>query len=907
MLRCDRRWHDAANGPLDWREARLLSFSAKKRDQGTPPTGGIPDDGDEEYTPVNEDDENDANEARGTQRRLENDAERSAAAYQEYERRRMKDILHPVSEEEATVPNVLDVLTNANRVQTQLEMLLMTLESTQEKARQKHSEGISLDPTSNIDAIDSTRRVIDAIAKQNKSRVFALERFHAVEWERGDMPPSEFLRRYREYIEDLATIDEADTSLTDEKRKMKKEARESAYEETQKAVEHSLQTQPKGIAPNDVRRARSSVTDDMLWKLYDKDEKRRIIQSISQAASLDELKYAMSDDLEAVDEWMKNEDISKKVLTMQRTVIEADETSQHAFQTQTGGIMAPGDDPVTAISTLIAKCNGALGIEWLTLYEWKAAFDEVIASIKEVRKRKSIGRITRAALGIGRVAAFLPGTGGQDLINVLEEQQQKKNDEIKDDFKKELGDPRKDYGFKDMFGDGKGSPGLLKTCLSLHDTNRSRAIIEFAASKGMLFDIDSESWETYILPGGIRFQDAMPSEWNGTQMSTYFENQQFANRQGAEAATKAGETLVKGRNSFDGYTDPFEGAVNGMSLWFAKGIANQALSKVKNGHMSAMLTLIVLKAWETNPLFRKYVPSEWLDRLAGDHKQMFIGMIKYDQGHLLAGARDAYKKGATVTSDLAHANANEHDPTKPQPRLGPLVVAIRNHLIEKDPSLASKDKDTEKELMETTAKVMASQTVKLKNGTYVSIYDPALAPYQITYGANEMRGANVQAMGDDHFIERSEITHGTVEVMKSVGAVGQDGFVHGEKARYYFSHIIDNYEELLMRAAEQKKKNSANALELETAAAQFKNFINPQLNEWVKEALGGVAGYKLTNIKHKEFEKDGRYLLLTLMENGLISPSIIEKLSRENNKGAKKLMEMYGNNQHDTANGRRAA
>jgi hypothetical protein len=79
---------------------------------------------------------------------------------------------------------------------------------------------------------------------------------------------------------------------------------------------------------------------------------------------------------------------------------------------------------------------------------------------------------------------------------------------------------------------------------------------------------------------------------------------------------------------------------------------------------------------------------------------------------------------------------------------------------------------------------------------------------------------------------------------------------------------------------------------MEGAAAQFKEFINPQLNEWVKEALAGNGGYKLTNIQHKQ--QDGRYLLLTMMQLGLITPSVVEKMTREgSSRGAIKLMDQY--------------
>lgn len=683
-------------------------------------------------------------------------------------------------------------------------------------------------------------------------------------------------------------------------RAAKRTARAQLVTDATAAVADARNKLPEAMPQNAVMHM-DGTNEKEIWSLYSKAEKEAITNKISEKAGLNAVKASFEEDVESIGETLTKHDLEKKIMQQQRSVFEEkmEDVDVKTPESDAEG----GNSPLQRgfeglqhgwanIQAAIGKANNLAGIEWMSLYEWYEAFNEVIESIKEVKKRKSRGRIARAALQIGRVAALIPGMGGSDLVNVLDEQQQAKNDEVKDAFKKELGNSRQDFGFKNLFGDGAGEPGLLRYYHQLGDTNRTRAILEFAAGKGLLYEIEGNSWDKYMLPGGIPFRSLMPSEWTDNQVDTWFGNLQFSNTQGITAQMKAGEDFVSGRATVAGYLEPFKGTVNSLSLWFAKGVANKALTKVKEGEMSALLTLTVLEAWENNELFRRYVPEEWLDRLSGDSKQLLVGMLKYDKKHLLEGARGNDKHKLNVTHDLEDAHEDGKDGKQ---RLGPLVAAVRKLIISKDrdldPSRYSGDerKKVQEKFRTIQAQVLACKVVTLPNGKKISVFMPELRPYHIQYEPNEMRDAAVDKIGDDFFIERSEIINSTAEVMQYVGAVRDQGFAEPTKARYFFSHIIDLYEELNAQAATDQA--------FARAAANFKAKIGPNLDQWAERSLkAGIGTEKLLTEFHSDQGLKGkpkRRLVLTLLEQGLISMSLITKLESQNVKGAKDLLVQY--------------
>ncbi len=889
MLRYKRRWHDAANGPLNG-EARLLCFTRVPTGVGsTPPPDDENENENAETTP-----EAPQSDAANTQR----EPAENVSTEQKLKRRQAEQVLlGAIAPGETETPKAAEVLGHAKGLRQRLMSYDADAQLIDQTLKKLEDEGVAVSPTDLVE-LDWDKKIVKTLAKRTEDFVFPLEELKLEEWERGDMPPSTFLELLKKYKDNLNTIDASDVRLTPEMHEERRKTLEYFYEEAEKAVRECRTHVPSGFAAERIHELKG-LNDDQIWALYNKRERDDIIGKVSKAAGTNVLKLAIARDIAAVEEVLDPQELKKGEKTLKERLLETQRDllekmpDKYAEAAAKAAATAGHDDEshdlqdiLGTIRSTVQRVNKTAGIEWMTVNELLAAFTEVYESIKEVKKRESAGRIARAALMIGRVASYVPGLGGDDLVNVLDELLDHKNNEIKDAYKKELGNPREDLGFTDLFIGGHNGISRMQYYMNLGDTNRTRAILEFAAGKALLYGIEDKDADTFVVPPGrYTLRQVLPPEWSDHQVAAYVQNLQFQNNQGQAAQIKAGEELVKGRDSLKGFLDPFKGSVNGMSLWFSKGIAEAALKKVKKGEMSASLTLIVLDAWEHNPLFRKYVPTEWLARFSGDSKQMLVGMLKYDQVHLINSAQGDY-----ITNDLSKMRAAENEPWWGPARLGPLVAAVRKYVLKKDPSL----KDDPKEFTSVVAQVLASQTVKREvDGklTYMTLYSPELMPYHIKYKPNEMRGANVEALGDDNFIERSEIINGTVEVMKAVGQVSQDGFRSPEKARYFFSHIIDNYQELLDYARDVRKKGrGAEALELEQAAEKFREKRNKELDLWIEDALSVGGAKKLLKIQHKN--QDGRYLVLTLLQKGLISLDKIKELAPSRN-GAQELLDQY--------------
>lgn len=861
MLRYERRWHDAANGPL-LGEARLLWLRRVSNPLPAPLNPEEPG-----ISPA------------------EKEARVQVLAEREYIRRQAMEILagdHNIEQVKAG-----DILAESRKVEQSLDAL--------DAMARKIETGVANNDSLKAE-MDANRAMLDTLRRRAHDHAFTLNELGVEQWEDGTMPPNEFLRRFEAHIRHLDTIDDADTTLNAEDRLARAEHRVSVVNDVREAVRRANAAQPASLPMERALRADPDATEETVWATYSLEEKKPIITAVSNAALLNGVKSRLKHEIDDTKATLEEEAIEKKLGELGKKMAESvtNERLKEVQKNASEGKGADGGDgggipnPFTALNAGWTKLNEAAGIEWLTAYEWYDAFKEVFESIAELRKQKSRLRVSKAASTIGRVASLIPGTGGKALTALLDQQQEQKNAEIKDGFVKELKNNRIDFGFTDLFG-GNGKAGELSYYAALGDTNRTQAILEFAAGKAMLYKIKGAKWQEYMLPGGIPFRKLVPAEWTDDQVGSYFSNLGFMNKQGQDGQIKAGEELVSGGAKFEDYTEPFEGAVSGLSLWFAKGIANKAMTKVKEGEMSATLTLIVLNEWANNPVFRENMDWDWWDRLAGDSKQMTIGMIKYDKGHFFKG-RD---KGET---SIARANDG-----KTKPRIGPLIAGVEQYLQDKDPTLKNDDPKTKARLRSLTAKLIACKTLKggvnekdLPNGVNASLFADELRPLHIQYDPNEIRDAAVDKLGDDNFIERSEIINTSAEVMKYVGTLRENGFAEPTKARYFFSHIIDAYDEL----AELAAAGGADQAEFRGALRNFYLKENPNLDEWIERALQQSGASALLTEMHADQGKKGkgqRKIVLTLMQKGLVSESVVRKLSEPpyNSQAARQLLKEF--------------
>ncbi len=919
MLPFHGRWRNASKRALE-REARLLMYA-------------IGPDDDEEEGDEGEVIGNVAGgraEGAGEQEQGEGRGEAHAgvseqvAAIAEFERRKFKRALQPQDGNEGV--SSFEILSEATETVTQMHDLQQKIAVTGEMIREVNEKDPEYLGESVSIQLNGYKTTVDTIRRHVESRREAMQELQLVQWEHGELPPGVFVANLERYVSKTQAMDAQGTSDDERKRtdliaqRMKTEgsaelsefdkaeqirsfdreiailtrriedlparthARRSLLENARREYENINRRKPSGLAYDLVKDRIASPEE--LWTYYDINEKKDIIRGMNRESGMDALLGETMETINRIRKPLDSANLAHKIIELQKnlkiTQMELlkkerlglpDETVTDSASTT---LQTRAADILRLPQRLVKGVNATLGIEWTNLGEIADGFTKLMESIAEGKKRRRLGRVAHNALLMGRIASIIPGMGGRDLVQVLAEQQEGEQNEVKDSFKKELGDSRNDFGFTDLFGnDGNG--GRLKEFANAGDMNRTRAVLEFAAGKGLLFDIEEQSANEYVFPGNYKIHDIVPKDWNTAQVDTYFDNLKYMNNEGKAAARKAGAQYVAGRSNADGYVEPFQGAVNSLSIWFARGIVDKAMEKVSDGEMSTRLTLAIVDAWENSALFRRYVPREWLDSICGVGKQMLIGMIKYEKDIL----RDAARNGET---DISKA---KDDKDGNESQLGKMVVAARQYLLKLDPSIApngDKKKKAKFDLM--LSKLLASQTVTLPNKKKATIYSEELAPLHIHYYPDQMRDVPVAELGDDFFIKRSEIIRGNLEVYRAVGAVNQSGFANPVKARYFFSHIISAYEELKDLA---KSGDPAQRVEMARAAEVLRSKARPNMDGWIEKALANSGAAMVLSEQHKD--QNGRYLVLTLLELGLISIEKIEQMAGGNNKYALQLLE----------------
>ena len=109
--------------------------------------------------------------------------------------------------------------------------------------------------------------------------------------------------------------------------------------------------------------------------------------------------------------------------------------------------------------------------------------------------------------------------------------------------------------------------------------------------------------------------------------------------------------------------------------------------------------------------------------------------------------------------------------------------------------------------------------------------------------------------------------------MQYIRNIGQDRFTSPPKARYFFSQIIDAYDELetLAKTPSPEQNQFKRSLNI-FRAKQRKN-----LDFWIERSLQKNGSKELLTEQHSD--QQGRRIFVTLLEYGLISMSVIQKLA----------------------------
>lgn len=483
----------------------------------------------------------------------------------------------------------------------------------------------------------------------------------------------------------------------------------------------------------------------------------------------------------------------------------------------------------------------AIGIKFYSAYEIFEAFSMVTKAYQESFKEHTHLKASGLAQSVGNVARFLPFAG--DIQQTLNLQLDKANDEVKDNFVNFLKNRR--VNFRGLFDPG----GELNR--NKHDPNRARAVLEYAASRGFLWDIEESDKRTKIV-AGIPLETILPSQWTQAQKDAYYDGLRSQNASGQQEEKKKGENLVASAETIPIIIEEIQREMRKRHFWSAFGMMEVAIKKGKVGHVNPWLaTTIFMEMRKGNAV--KYIPKSFFDQIGAlglGQPGFTMQYFKVDKNELAAW-RERRKSGVDASIDEAGV-------------LGNIIAQIEKEFADAP----------EENRAELVAQVLAGQLVKYQ-GKNVSLFESKYNKYRRSILYNPYAGAPNMQVDDDFFAEPSEVILYDGTNIMTILRISNEAFSQQGKAVNFMRNIIDRYD-ILVDAG------------MTEAAREFQTDMQIKLHQYLREGpindvRTEIAG-KIT-AKTKKFPEKGEPALSGMLNRGLIDIKVIQELIDQKHKG----------------------
>lgn len=499
---------------------------------------------------------------------------------------------------------------------------------------------------------------------------------------------------------------------------------------------------------------------------------------------------------------------------------------------------------------------GSIGIRFYSAYEIFEAFSMVTKAYQESFKEHTHLKASGLAQSGGNVARFLPFAG--DIQQTLNLQLDKANDEVKDNFVKFLENRR--VNFRGLFDPG----GELDR--NKHDPNRARAVLEYAASRGFLWDIEESDKRTKIV-AGIPLETILPSQWTQAQKDAYYDGLRNKNASGQMEEKKKGENLVASAENIPIIIREIQSEMRKRHFWSAFGMMEVAIKKGKVGHVNPWLATTIFMEMRKGDAV-KYIPKSFFDQIGGlglGQPGFTMQFFKVDKNEL-AVWRERRKSGVDAPIDETGV-------------LGNIIAQIEKEFADVP----------EEKRAELVAQVLAGQLIRYK-GKNISLFESKYNEYRHGILRNPYAGAPNMQVDDDFFAEPSEVILYDGTNIMTILRISNEAFSQQGKAVNFMRNIIDRYDAL---------ENAG----MTEAMNEFKNDMRIKLHQYLREGpindVRTTAAGKIT-VKTKKNIKDGEPALSGMLDRDLIQLKEVEKLIDENHKGKETfLWILKGSKYHD--------
>ncbi|OGJ58416.1 hypothetical protein A2635_02650 [Candidatus Peribacteria bacterium RIFCSPHIGHO2_01_FULL_51_9] len=491
----------------------------------------------------------------------------------------------------------------------------------------------------------------------------------------------------------------------------------------------------------------------------------------------------------------------------------------------------------------------SIGIRFYSAYEIFEAFSMVTKAYQESFKEHTHLKASGLAQSVGNVARFLPFAG--DIQQTLDLQLDKANDEVKDGFVNFLKNRR--VTFRGLFDPG----GELDR--NKHDPNRARAVLEYAASRGFLWDIEDSDNRTMIV-AEIPLRSILPSQWSEAQKKSYYQGLRSQNASGQQEERKKGETLVASAETIPVIIDEIHREMQKRHFWSAFGMMEVAMKKAKVGHVNPWLTTTIFMEMSKGDTI-KYIPKGFIDQIGGlglGQPGFTMQFFKFDKDSIYAW-RERRARGADV-------------PISEAGRIGSLIATI-----EKEFAGA-----TEEEKAELVAKVLAGQLVKY-NGKHFSIFEDKYNTYRrdVVMRAPYVGAPNMQA-DPDFFGEESEVLLYGPTGIKEILSNSNESAKYLDKAENFLRTVLERYDKLDEAGQTDPK--------MAQAAKEFQEDMQEKFEEYMRSGTINAtrAPWPKLQVRTKKSGAGKELAFKGLIDRKLIRKSVLEELiDDETNPGTK--------------------
>jgi|GEM_PF-7094724 len=493
-----------------------------------------------------------------------------------------------------------------------------------------------------------------------------------------------------------------------------------------------------------------------------------------------------------------------------------------------------------ADQTLVQKLRGVpekFGLKFYSAFQIYEAGKQVFEAYKEAWHARSHHKSAELAVYLGKIGEKLPY--GQDVEQVLESNIQRHDDEVKNKYVEFL--KSRNVGFPSLF---VGHHNLMDA--NRNDPNRGRGVIEYAASKGWLYDIDEiqfDGAQDKRFFGRFRLADFCPPDWNDERIEEYFYKLLGQNKQGAEAEENNTYSRIKDRENIPAFIQNLDKEMDGINLWSAMGVCKRAMERGLWPEVSPWMAVTIMRKMQ-DPNIRPYIPKTWLDKvgsLAFYHSAFTLGTYKDERNTL-----DEWLRRGNA-EDLSGAG-----------KFGQALIIMRDEVSTKADQDFSQPEGIKK-LDHYCARAFAGEVLQFPGGT-VSIFDRKFESYRRE--STKQQGDLTPGVKDedpDYFTQTTDnLIAGSTPVEQIFGRTGQGTFQNEDKTQHYAGNIFREYRKL-------------QSLGLDPEATAFRLEMGAKVSGWLLKTLGDARTTGLARYKAKEKGKETSDLIVSgLVKEGFI-------------------------------------